>query len=83
MTPLPAGLDIQALRRVAAARRGPEAYRQLLDRIAEHLDAHDGYVSWSGGKDSTVVLDLARQVDPHVPVAVSYTHLTLPTKRIV
>lgn len=78
MTPLPAGLDIQALRRVAAARRGPGAYRLLLDRIAEHLDAHDGYVSWSGGKDSTVVLDLARQVDPHVPVVFFDSGLQFP-----
>ncbi len=61
-------LDLQTLRQVAARRRGPQGYGELLDRIAGHLDAHDGFVSWSGGKDSTVVVDLARQVDPHVPV---------------
>ena len=41
----PAGLDLAALRAIAARRRGVVAYRHLLDRIAEHLDAHDGFVS--------------------------------------
>ena len=62
---------MQALRQIAARRRrrrDQPAYQRLLDRIGEHLDAYDGFVSWSGGKDSTVVVDLARQVDPQVPV---------------
>ena len=46
----------------------PHPHIVPLDRIAAHLGAHGGYVSWSGGKDSTVVLDLARQADPQVPV---------------
>lgn len=78
MTTPAAGLDIHALRAIAARRRGPQAHRQLLDRIAEHLDEHDGYVSWSGGKDSTVVVDLARQVDPHVPVVFFDSGLQFP-----
>ena len=78
MTTPGAGLDIHALRAIAARRRGPQAHRQLLDRIAEHLDEHDGYVSWSGGKDSTVVVDLARQVDPHVPVVFFDSGLQFP-----
>lgn len=67
-----------ALRAIAARRRGTAAYRHLLDRIAEHLDAHDGFVSWSGGKDSTVVVDLARQVDPNVPVVFFDSGLQFP-----
>lgn len=43
----------------------------MLDRIAEHLDLHDGFVSWSEGKDCTVVVDLAQQVDPNIPVVFS------------
>lgn len=78
MTTPAADLDIHALRAIAARRRGPQAHRQLLDRIAEHLDVHDGYVSWSGGKDSTVVVDLARQVDPHVPVVFFDSGLQFP-----
>lgn len=78
MTTPAAGLDIHALRAIAARRRGPQAHRKLLDRIAEHLDEHDGYVSWSGGKDSTVVVDLARQVDPHVPVVFFDSGLQFP-----
>jgi hypothetical protein len=78
MTATPAGLDVHTLRGIAARRRGPMAYQQLLDRIAEHLDEHDGFVSWSGGKDSTVVVDLARQVDPHVPVVFFDSGLQFP-----
>lgn len=74
----PAGLDMQALRAIAARRRGAGAYRHLLDRIAEHLDTHDGFVSWSGGKDSTVVVDLARQVDPNIPVVFFDSGLQFP-----
>lgn len=72
------GLDMSALRAIAARRRGPASYRHLLDRIAGHLDEHDGFVAWSGGKDSTVVVDLARQVDPNVPVVFFDSGLQFP-----
>lgn len=71
-------LDIQTLRCIAAQRRGGGAPRRLLDRIGEHLDTHDGFVAWSGGKDSTVVVDLARQVDPHIPVVFYDSGLQFP-----
>lgn len=73
-----AGLDMQTLRAIAARRRGTQSYRHLLDRIAEHLDNHDGFVPWSGGKDSTVVVDLARQVDPNVPIVFFDSGLEFP-----
>lgn len=73
-----AALDIDVLRAVAARRRGATTHQHLLDRIAEHLDTHDGFVSWSGGKDSTVVVDLARQVDPHIPVVFFDSGLQFP-----
>jgi 3'-phosphoadenosine 5'-phosphosulfate sulfotransferase (PAPS reductase)/FAD synthetase len=78
MTSPQVGLDLAALRGIAARRRGSNAHRPLLDRIAAHLDAHDGFLSWSGGKDSTVVVDLARQVDPHVPVVFFDSGLQFP-----
>ena len=78
MTAAPAGLDLQQLRGIAARRRGSRAHQHLLDRIGEHLDEHDGFVSWSGGKDSTVVVDLARQVDPHIPVVFFDSGLQFP-----
>ncbi|MBU8820380.1 phosphoadenosine phosphosulfate reductase family protein [Mycolicibacterium goodii] len=78
MTTTPAGLDIHTLRAIAARRRGKSGYQHLLERIAKHLDEHDGFVSWSGGKDSTVVVDLARQVDPHVPVVFFDSGLQFP-----
>lgn len=78
MTATSTGLDLHTLRAIAARRRGPRAHQQLLDRIAEHLDEHDGFVSWSGGKDSTVVVDLARQVDPHIPVVFFDSGLQFP-----
>ncbi|AYE99640.1 phosphoadenosine phosphosulfate reductase (plasmid) [Mycobacterium paragordonae] len=56
------------LREVRARRRGPHEHRHLLARIENHLEQHDGFVAWSGGKDSTVVMHLARQIDPNIPV---------------
>jgi len=67
-----------ALQAIAARQRGEVTYRPILDRIAAHLDAFDGFVSWSGGKDSTVVVDLARQVDPNVPVCFFDSGLQFP-----
>lgn len=78
MIPQPAGLNLQQLRGIAARRRGSGTHQHLLDRIGEHLDEHDGFVSWSGGKDSTVVVDLARQVDPHIPVVFFDSGLQFP-----
>lgn len=73
-----AALDMQTLRAIAARRRGTKPYAHLFDRIGVHLDEHDGFVAWSGGKDSTVVVDLARQVDPHVPVVFYDSGLQFP-----
>ena len=71
----PAGLDLPTLRALRASTRD---LNQLVDRIAAHLDAHDGYVAYSGGKDSTVVLDLARRADPNVPVCFFDSGLEFP-----
>ncbi len=62
---LPAGLDPQHL---AGLRRMHPATPGLPARIRAHLNAYDGYVAFSGGKDSTVALHLALQADPNVPV---------------
>ncbi|MBB1033153.1 phosphoadenosine phosphosulfate reductase family protein [Dietzia sp. CQ4] len=59
-------LDLDLLRALQH-RRDSEA--QLLDRIEQHLERYDGYLPFSGGKDSLAVLHLALQVDPNVPVA--------------
>lgn len=59
-------LDLDLLR---ALQHRPATETQLLDRIEHHLERYDGYLPFSGGKDSLVVLHLALQVDPNVPVA--------------
>lgn len=59
-------LDLDMLR---ALQRPLADEAQLLDRIEAHLERYDGYLPFSGGKDSLVVLHLALQVDPNVPVA--------------
>lgn len=52
-------------------------------RIREFADAMDGdiYVSFSGGKDSTVLLDLVRSVCPDTPAVFSDTGLEYPEIR--
>lgn len=60
------GLDVRALQ---ALRRNARDLDLLCSRIREHLDQHEGYLAFSGGKDSLVVLHLALQVDPQLPVA--------------
>ena len=75
------GLDLEQLRTLHARRRGVATspkITHLLERIENHLAEHDGYLAFSGGKDSLVVLDLARQVDPAVPVAFFDSGLEYP-----
>lgn len=45
------------------------SHGHLLEAIERHLEQHDGYLAFSGGKDSTVALHLALQVDPNIPIA--------------
>ena len=47
-------------------------------RIREWLNEYDAYVSFSGGKDSTVLLHLARQVDKHIVAVFVNTGLEYP-----
>ena len=51
-----------------------------LTRIAEFANHFNNqvYVSFSGGKDSTVLLDLVRKIIPNVPVVFSNTGLEYP-----
>ncbi|MFF0818620.1 phosphoadenosine phosphosulfate reductase family protein [Rhodococcus sp. NPDC003318] len=77
MNPDP-GLDLHTLRALAAPTTRAHAVDQIGDRIAGHLDRHDGYLAFSGGKDSLVVLDLARRVCPQVPVVFFDSGLEYP-----
>ena len=47
-------------------------------RIRWWLNEFDGYVSFSGGKDSTVLLHIARQYDPDIPAVFVDTGLEFP-----
>jgi phosphoadenosine phosphosulfate reductase len=62
---LGAGLDLRSLQALRLP-RFDEA--ELVERIEGHLEQHDGYIALSGGKDSVVVLHLALQAEPNVPV---------------
>jgi phosphoadenosine phosphosulfate reductase len=66
-----AGLRTGVAARAAAA----------VEAIAAHLAAHHGYVAWSGGKDSTALVALTRQVDPEVPVCFFDSGLEFPETR--
>lgn len=63
---VPPGLDPALIAAALPSRRDRAA--RVLPVIEEHLRRHDGFVTWSGGRDSTAVVALARQVRPHVPV---------------
>lgn len=69
------GLDLDALR---ALRTTTRDLSLLKSRIQSHLDAHEGYLAFSGGKDSLVALHLTRQVDPDVPVVFFDSGLEFP-----
>lgn len=75
MTTTMPGLDQQLLR---ARLRPPAGTDALPARIREHLDRHDGYVAFSGGKDSLVVLHLALQVEPNIAVVFFDSGLEFP-----
>ncbi|MDV6247054.1 phosphoadenosine phosphosulfate reductase family protein [Rhodococcus opacus] len=74
------GLDLNMLRglRAPSGKAGPGAVADIAARIEAHLAAHDGYVAFSGGKDSLTVLDLARRVEPDVPVVFFDSGLDYP-----
>ncbi len=74
------GLDLTLLRglRTPSEKSAPAAIGAILTRIEAHLAAHDGYVAFSGGKDSLVVLDLARRIEPDVPVVFFDSGLDYP-----
>lgn len=56
--------------------------RLSLDRIKDWLEVYpESYISFSGGKDSTVLLDLVHQVDPSIPVVYCDTRLEYPGVR--
>lgn len=73
------GLELPA---VAAAL---PSFRLRADRaksaISQHLDAHGGYLAWSGGRDSTAVLAAAYDVSPTVPVVWFDSGLEYPETR--
>ncbi|ACZ32392.1 phosphoadenosine phosphosulfate reductase (plasmid) [Xylanimonas cellulosilytica DSM 15894] len=69
------GLDLRALQGLRATGRDLDALRT---RIRAHLDQHEGYVAFSGGKDSLVALHLTLQVAPDVPVAFFDSGLEFP-----
>ena len=51
------------------------------NRIRWWLNEYDAYVSFSGGKDSTVLLHIARQISPSIPAVFIDTGLEYPELR--
>jgi phosphoadenosine phosphosulfate reductase len=74
--PAPApGLDRSLL---LSLRRPRHDCAAITARIARHLARHDGYLAFSGGKDSLVALHLALQAEPAIPVAFFDSGLEFP-----
>lgn len=55
--------------------------RLTKNRLREWLDSHESYVSFSGGKDSTVLLHIAREVQPDIKGVFIDTGLEYPEIR--
>lgn len=55
--------------------------RMTQDRIRSWLNEYDAYVSFSGGKDSTVLLHIARQMYSDIPAVFIDTGLEYPELR--
>lgn len=55
--------------------------RRAVEQIERHLADVNGYVAWSGGRDSTAVLLLAHQVSADVPVVWFDSGLEYPETR--
>ena len=55
--------------------------RMTQNRIHWWLNEYDAYVSFSGGKDSTVLLHIARQIYPDIPAVFVDTGLEYPELR--
>lgn len=79
-TPPDPGLDLGRLLalRPTTARTNAAALEGLVERIRHHIARHDGYVSFSGGKDSLAVLDLAVRAEPDIPVVFFDSGLEFP-----
>ena len=73
--PTPTGLDLTTLQGLRTTHRDLQLLRS---RIEEHLDAAEGYVAFSGGKDSLVALHLTLAIEPDVPVAFFDSGLEFP-----
>ena len=72
------GLDPTRLAGLAGRRLPIHDLDDTRRQIRSHLDTHDGYVSYSGGKDSLVSLDLTLHVDPTIPVVFFDSGLEFP-----
>ena len=55
---------------------------QAIQSMTDH-DKGQVIVPTGGGKTICMIMDAVKQLEDYGTVAVSYTHLTLPTKRIV
>ncbi len=55
--------------------------RKSLGMLEEHLSENSGYVAWSGGRDSTCVVALARKIQPNIPVVWFDSGLEFPETR--
>lgn len=73
------GFDVAQIAAALPSRTARAAKASAM--VADHLARHPGYVAWSGGRDSTAVVHLARQVDPNVPVVFFDSGLEFPETR--
>lgn len=54
---------------------------KIQSSIAAHYESYQGYLAWSGGKDSTVIVDIARRIIPNIKVVWFDSGLEYPDTR--
>ena len=55
--------------------------REIENSILNHYESYKGYIAWSGGKDSTIIVDIARKVIPEIKIVWFDSGLEYPDTR--
>lgn len=72
----PSSSDLAAV--MSQLQRGVDRAAQAREGLSRHVSQVEGYVAWSGGRDSTAAVVLAQEVSPGIPVVWFHSGLEFP-----